>query len=58
MVDLLARTAIRAAAAETLGLGPEDTGSDRLWAICWRTRSADWILRHRDLLARAFAAGA
>ena len=33
-----------------LGGGPPFTGHNLLWALTWRIRSANWMLRHRQVL--------
>jgi hypothetical protein len=38
-----------------LGGGPGLTGSELLWAITWRSRSARWMLANRRLLERRLA---
>lgn len=61
LVSQIAEFAIHAARQEVLDAGviPEtdsavaEDGFPTLWAISWRTRSASWILRHRDLLRAA-----
>jgi Ser/Thr protein kinase RdoA (MazF antagonist) len=35
------------------GVTPQTIDASALWAIGWRARSAAWIVRHADLLARA-----
>ena len=62
-VDKLAEMAIRSARQEAIDYAvtadSEAFGGDGfpvLWAIAWRTRSAAWILDHRDLLAEALEA--
>jgi hypothetical protein len=47
LVDRLADVAIHSARYETMA-EPVDS-----WAVTWRTRSASWIARHRELLRKA-----
>lgn len=53
LLELMIQVAVAEAAGEAveLGAGPETHGP--LWGIAWRTRAAAWMLRHRDVLARA-----
>jgi hypothetical protein len=60
IVDRMIEVAIHSARAEAVmaGIGPDSTravtddGYPVLWAITWRSRSASWMLRHRDLVRR------
>jgi len=60
-VDKMIELAVHSARSEALRhqVAPETTsaadaaGYPVLWAITWRTRSASWMLRHRELLQRA-----
>ena len=62
VVERLADVAIHSARFEAVdaGVTPESTGAvdatgyPVLWGIAWRARSASWIVRHRQLLRRAF----
>jgi Ser/Thr protein kinase RdoA (MazF antagonist) len=57
VVTAMIEYAIRDSAAEAIqaGVTPEAGGSDALWAIAWRSRSAAWMVRHRALLENAMA---
>jgi len=50
--------AIRDCAAEaaSAGITPDSTDPQPLWALAWRARAADWMIRHRTLLDHAIQA--
>ncbi|HWV19467.1 MAG TPA: aminoglycoside phosphotransferase family protein [Devosia sp.] len=58
-VDLVSNFALLSAANETIEakVTPETTEATALWAITWRTRSAAWIVRHREVLDRLVISG-
>ena len=64
LVDRIAEFAVHAARQEAVdarvtpksGVAIAGDGFPVLWAITWRTRSASWILRHRQLLSEALSA--
>ena len=47
--------AIRDCAAEATRarITPDSTDPAPLWSLAWRSRAADWMIRHRSLLERA-----
>jgi len=54
-VDRMLHFAVLSAANEAseAGIAPETQDASALWGIIWRTRSAAWLVRHRDELDRA-----
>ena len=62
-VDRIAEFAVHAARQEAVdaqvtpksGVAIAEDGFPVLWAITWRTRSASWILRNRQLLSKALS---
>lgn len=56
-VDKLITFAVHDAAeqAKEAAVTPESNDAEPLWAITWRTRSASWMLHHRQTLAAALA---
>jgi hypothetical protein len=56
-VDKLITFAVHDAAeqAKEAAVTPESNDAEPLWAIAWRTRSASWMLHHRQTLEAALA---
>lgn len=56
-VDTMRDFAVLCAANEVIeaGIKPDTQDASALWAISWRTRSAGWIVRHKNALERALA---
>ena len=54
-VETMRDFAVLCAADEVIEAGgtPDTTDASALWASSWRTRSAGWIIRHKDILERA-----
>ncbi|MEV7231073.1 hypothetical protein AB0M79_29260 [Polymorphospora sp. NPDC051019] len=55
LVGRMIEFAIRDCAAEAARarITPGSTDPAPLWALAWRSRAADWMIRHRTLLERA-----
>ncbi|MEU8664235.1 hypothetical protein AB0C31_47270, partial [Actinoplanes philippinensis] len=58
LVNRMIEIAIRDCAYEAARarITPESTDAGPLWALAWRSRAADWMIRHRTLLERAMTA--
>ncbi|MGM1058305.1 hypothetical protein [Saccharothrix sp. Mg75] len=58
LVTRMIEFAIRDCAAEAARarITPDSTDPGPLWALAWRARAADWMIRHRVLLERAASA--
>lgn len=55
LLELMVQVAVTDAVvqAEEAGVTPTSTDPTPLWAMAWRTASAEWMLRHRRLLLNA-----
>jgi hypothetical protein len=58
LIGRMIEFAIRDCAAEAARaqITADSTDPAPLWALAWRARAADWMIRHRDLLERAIGA--
>jgi hypothetical protein len=58
LIDRMIEFAIRDCAAEAVraGITPGSADPAPSWALAWRARAAEWMIRHRTLLERAVTA--